>query len=581
MRVTKTALICVVANIVFSACLQEIISAPDLRLEINVEGRDSSVLFVLPGGSQSEEESLDLRAFEFCAAHDFPAQLCAKMKQELAGFAARAGRTRLLSPFQAQGAISITEPACHGGVGCVPRVFPTARVHLNISLARHMSTERLQDWQELCYYLDHVKMQCRNASYFSTTQTYLRRPSFARKELERGRFHLLHVVPKGAPLESFLASRWFYVAAPKVKVTEASWSATTQTLAVTYYAADFRVGTDGRACLLVDARVRVCTRGRASSAPGGDDDSWGETEHHFSSTAELTKPAFVSVVLVSAVHDMRAVALSAEVVVVAMHTPRSGVGGGNSLPSEGAQEDVALSLLPAEFGLWSQNGEDGALLWLLSELGILRDPQVSFAVEFGAEDGWECNSRLLRERYEWLTLLMDGSHANKSINLRKEFIEARAINDLFAKYGVPRLFGLLSIDIDYNDIYVWEAIDDERYRPGVVVIEFNAHIPPPLSLAVPHKPQKVWEDGVFFGASLVAMARLGARKGYQLVHVDSHGVNAFFVRAELVARSAAVGLLVEPTADAAASRHWRPPNFFGRAVSYGDWEQEQGWVEWK
>ena len=42
-------------------------------------------------------------------------------------------------------------------------------------------------------------------------------------------------------------------------------------------------------------------------------------------------------------------------------------------------------------------------------------------------------------------LMMDGNHDRPELNLHKEFITPANINDLFAKYDVPKEFDLLSI----------------------------------------------------------------------------------------------------------------------------------------
>ena len=55
-------------------------------------------------------------------------------------------------------------------------------------------------------------------------------------------------------------------------------------------------------------------------------------------------------------------------------------------------------------------------------------------------------------------------------NLHKEFVTAENINRIFEKYSVPFQFDLLSIDIDYNDFYLWNALD-AKYTPFVVVID--------------------------------------------------------------------------------------------------------------
>ena len=78
---------------------------------------------------------------------------------------------------------------------------------------------------------------------------------------------------------------------------------------------------------------------------------------------------------------------------------------------------------------------------------------LKYYVEFGAEDGTQCNTRILREMLKWGGLLMDGANENLYINLRKEFITKENIISLFQKYNIPINFNLLSIDIDYNDFY--------------------------------------------------------------------------------------------------------------------------------
>ena len=126
---------------------------------------------------------------------------------------------------------------------------------------------------------------------------------------------------------------------------------------------------------------------------------------------------------------------------------------------------------------------------------------------------------------------MDGS-AKASPLTKREFITAENINSLFAKYGVPTEFDVLSIDIDYNTYWVWKAL--ERWRPRVVVIEYNGYLSPEESKTVQYDPNGKWEEGQYFGANLLALAKLGASKGYDLIGCETSGTNAFFVRKDLV-----------------------------------------------
>jgi hypothetical protein len=192
----------------------------------------------------------------------------------------------------------------------------------------------------------------------------------------------------------------------------------------------------------------------------------------------------------------------------------------------------------------SQNGEDGIIAEIFHRIGTTNR---SF-VEFGASSGDENNTACLL-RQGWGGLWMDADapavEAVKTKTFRREvesgqltvletFITAENIEDLFRQGKVPEEFDLLSIDIDRNDYYIWEKIT--HYRPRVVIVEYNAGIPPTTSWVVPYDPKAFGFNsfGNGNGASLKALEELGAKKGYSLVGCDLCGVNAFFVRNDLL-----------------------------------------------
>ena len=75
--------------------------------------------------------------------------------------------------------------------------------------------------------------------------------------------------------------------------------------------------------------------------------------------------------------------------------------------------------------IFSQNGEDGITMKLLELLYCNKDDNNiidKYYVEFGVENGKECNTKILREKYKWKGLQMDGSNEDNKINLKKEFI---------------------------------------------------------------------------------------------------------------------------------------------------------------
>jgi hypothetical protein len=186
------------------------------------------------------------------------------------------------------------------------------------------------------------------------------------------------------------------------------------------------------------------------------------------------------------------------------------------------------NLAASERKIYSQNGEDGVIAALFAEVGVTN----RFLVEFGCADGIECNAAHLIEQ-GWTGLLMDagGISNNPRCTVHKEFVTAENINALFRKYDVPPEFDLLSIDIDGNDFWVWQRIEA---RPRVVVIEYNANIPPNLRRAIAYDPNFVWSSTDYVGASLLALKELGQQKRYTLVYCERAGVNAFFVADELL-----------------------------------------------
>ncbi|TGU44557.1 hypothetical protein EN829_071795, partial [Mesorhizobium sp. M00.F.Ca.ET.186.01.1.1] len=82
------------------------------------------------------------------------------------------------------------------------------------------------------------------------------------------------------------------------------------------------------------------------------------------------------------------------------------------------------------------------------------------------------------------------------------------------------------------DYWVWQAL--AAYKPRVVIIEYNASFPPPQKMVVAYDPSFAWNGTTYFGASLTSLAELGKKLGYALIGTDSRGVNAFFVRRELL-----------------------------------------------
>jgi hypothetical protein len=152
------------------------------------------------------------------------------------------------------------------------------------------------------------------------------------------------------------------------------------------------------------------------------------------------------------------------------------------------------------YKVYSQNDEDGIIHEIFERIGTTNKT----FVEFGVENGLECNTHFLLLQ-GWNGLWIEGSVRNyKEINehfqrpLAKKrlvavnsFITAENINQLIQDNGISGDIDLLSIDIDGNDYWVWKAID--CVQPRVVAIEFNAKFPPPVEWVMPYDPEYAWD----------------------------------------------------------------------------------------
>lgn len=193
-----------------------------------------------------------------------------------------------------------------------------------------------------------------------------------------------------------------------------------------------------------------------------------------------------------------------------------------------------------EFRVFSQWGEDGIIQHLIRSIDIPK----KYFVEFGVQDYREANTRFLLVNNNWSGLVMDSSAANieritkdliywaYDVKPVQAFVTKDNINELLRENGVTGEIGLLSIDIDGNDFWIWRAI--EVINPVIVVIEYNYRFGPQAALTIPYKENFDRDQNghgpFYFGASLQALCWLAKRKGYVFVGCSSNGVNAFFVR---------------------------------------------------
>lgn len=200
----------------------------------------------------------------------------------------------------------------------------------------------------------------------------------------------------------------------------------------------------------------------------------------------------------------------------------------------------------AGFRVFSQFEEDGKLLYIFSILGMNKKQ----FIEIGSDDGVNSNSANLYFNFGWRGLFIDGNP--KSIDRGKYFyskyphpwfhapkficekVKRENVNHLIESAGIQGEIGLLSIDIDGNDYWVWDALT--IVSPQVVIIETHVEFGM-NNIVVPYDSNYVYpgKHPIYHGASPIAMKKLAEKKGYRLVGANDLGFNFIFVRNDLAA----------------------------------------------
>jgi hypothetical protein len=205
---------------------------------------------------------------------------------------------------------------------------------------------------------------------------------------------------------------------------------------------------------------------------------------------------------------------------------------------------TGLQWKQVEFSAFSQWGDDGIIQYLIHHIpGII--PRF---IEFGVSNYLEANTRFLLLNDNWRGLIFDGSEANvqfiknDTISWRYDltserlFVTKLNINEAITKQGFTGDLGILHIDIDGNDYWIWDCL--HAVNPQIVIMEYNSVFGNKGAISVPYKDDFYVTDAhysnLFFGASLKAMDFLAQKKGYQFIGTNTAGNNAYFLRNDLL-----------------------------------------------
>lgn len=216
---------------------------------------------------------------------------------------------------------------------------------------------------------------------------------------------------------------------------------------------------------------------------------------------------------------------------------------GKQLAEANKSKSNIRSLDEVAFQVFSQYGEDGIIQYVISKIEI---PNKIF-IEFGVEYYTESNTRFLLMNNNWQGLVIDGNSKNirfiktdfiywkYNITAHCDFITKENINTLISNYTSCSDIGLLSIDIDGNDYWIWDAI--EVVQPRIIICEYNSIFGAAEKVSVPYvadfEQTKAHFSNLYYGTSLAALCHLAEKKGYDFIGTPGTGVNAFFVRKDL------------------------------------------------
>lgn len=200
------------------------------------------------------------------------------------------------------------------------------------------------------------------------------------------------------------------------------------------------------------------------------------------------------------------------------------------------------SLIPFGNKIYSQSDEDG----IIQEIFKRIDVKHKTFVEFGIGNGLENNTLALLFN-DWHGLWIDARHQSirqirehfaaiidkGNLKVVESFITKENINNLIARNIAEDEIDLLSVDIDGNDYHILDSIT--CVTPRVIVVEYNAKFAPPTLFCMDYDETHTWKKDDCFGASLKFLEVNLDKKGYCLVGCNVSGVNAFFVRKDLIA----------------------------------------------
>ena len=198
------------------------------------------------------------------------------------------------------------------------------------------------------------------------------------------------------------------------------------------------------------------------------------------------------------------------------------------------------NLIPYGFKVFSQTDEDGIINEIFKRIGTTNKKFLEFGVNtsknnttFLLLNNWTgiwlevSTLKIIRIKNKYKIPLK-----NNSLKIYKKKITAENINKVIKSTHLKGVIDLLSIDIDGNELYLLNKLS--QIRPRVIVVEYNSKFPPPFKKSIKYSPNFIWKYDDYLGSSLQELVDNLKKKNYALVGCNVSGVNAFFVKKELL-----------------------------------------------
>lgn len=212
----------------------------------------------------------------------------------------------------------------------------------------------------------------------------------------------------------------------------------------------------------------------------------------------------------------------------------------NQISENRKNYDNIDNIQQVELKVFSQNGEDGIIDYLLTKLKLI--PHSTNFIEIGVGDYRESNTRFIYNRFHSKGVIIDCINDMKKkvkphVNLWKgdlricnSFINSNNINEILEK-NCDFDVDVFSLDIDGIDYWIIQKL--KKNISKIFIAEFNPVFGSKLKVTVPNIDNfdrtNYHYSNLCYGMSLSALIDVMKEKNFYFVGTNLQKMNAFFV----------------------------------------------------